>query len=347
MLIDCPIVRHYGFGMMSPGQVLQKLRKMTTQEGVVFLITAALFIVFSTAFKGFLAWENIANLLLNVSLLGVLALGMGFVVIGRGLDLSVITVALCSSALVLQLLNIGAASPVALGAGFCLAIVVGVSNGMLIAFIEIPALFATLATGLFFLGITEVFLVTGKITYLPASDTEMLFLAQGRLAGVPVPIIAFAALAAVSAIILKTLVYGRYLYAMGENLEAANLSGVPVRPMMVANYVACSMFGFIGGLLIASASASVNFQLAGSTFVFNVILVIVLGGVSLIGGRGSVLSVLAGTLLIGTLLDGLIVMNLNSDAQDIVKGLVLICAILLDRVLHPIDEETAKQGDTI
>lgn len=333
--------------MRSLEEGLHKIRERATQEGAVFFITALLFIVFSISFKGFLGWQNVANLLLNVSLLGVLALGMGFVVIGRGLDLSVLTVALCSSALVLQLLNVGFTLPAAVGAGFGFAVIVGLTNGLLVAFIEIPALFTTLATGLLFLGITEVFLVTGKITYLPASDAEVLYLAQGRPFGIPVPVIVFAALAALAAVVLKTLVYGRYLYAMGENLEAAHVGGLPVRPMIVANYVACSIFGFIGGMLIASASASVNFQLAGSTLVFNVILVIVLGGVSLIGGRGGVVSVIAGTLLIGTLLDGLVVMNLNSDAQDLVKGLVLIFAILLDRFLHPVDEETAKQGDTM
>lgn len=330
--------------------VEQRSRRVTgrvSQETIVLLLTGVLFIIFSLSFKGFLGWTNIANLLLNVSLLGVLALGMGFVVIGRGLDLSIITVALSSSALVLQLLNHGYPLPIAGLAGLALAVVVGLSNGVLVAFIEIPALFATLATGLFFIGVAEVFLVSGKITYLPASQTTVLYLAQGRPSGIPVPVMIFAVLAAGALLVLRTLTYGRYLYAMGDNPDAAHVSGLPVRPLVVANYVVSSVFGFIGGMLIASASASINFQLAGSTLVFNVILVIVLGGISLVGGRGGIVSVIAGTLLIGTLLDGLVVMNLNSDVQDIVKGLVLILAILLDRLLHPIDEETAKQGDTM
>jgi ribose transport system permease protein len=327
--------------------VARQLRSRASQEGVIFLLTAVLFVAFSVSFKGFLGWQNISNLLLNVSLLGVLALGMSFVVIGRGIDLSIVTVALCSSALTLQLLNYGFSLPIAVGGGLSLAVAAGLINGVLVAFFEITPFFASLASSLFFFGITVVFLVKNKITYVPASETAILYLAQGRLLGVPVPIVVFAALAAASTIVLKTLTYGRYLYAMGDNIAAAYVSGLPVRPLIVVNYVVCSLFGFIGGMLIASASASISFQLAGSTFAYSVVTVIVLGGVSLVGGRGGVMSVIAGTALIGTLLDGLVVMNLNNDVQDIVKGLVLIFAILLDRLLHPVDEETAKQGGAI
>lgn len=327
--------------------VARQIRSRKSQEGVIFLLTAVLFVIFSVSFKGFLGWENISNLLLNVSLLGVLALGMSFVVIGRGIDLSIVTVALCSSALTLQLLNDGFSLPIAVGGGLALAVAAGLVNGVLVAFFEITPFFATLASSPFFFGVTVVFLVRGKITYVPASETAILYIAQGRLIGVPVPIVVFAALAAIAAITLKTLTYGRYFYAMGDNIGAAYVSGLPVRPLIVVSYVVCSLFAFIGGMLIASASASISFQLAGSPFAYSVVMVIVLGGISLVGGRGGVMSVIAGTALIGTLLDGLVVINLNNDVQDIVKGFVLIFAILLDRLLHPVDEETAKQGDAI
>ena len=96
---------------------------------------------------------------------------------------------------------------------------------------------------------------------------------------------------------------------------------------------------------MAASTASMNTQVINSTLIFDVILVVVLGGVSLVGGRGSVLSVLAGTALMGTLLNGMTILNLDNNVQNIVKGGVLLAAILLDNRLHPRDEETARQGD--
>jgi ribose transport system permease protein len=96
---------------------------------------------------------------------------------------------------------------------------------------------------------------------------------------------------------------------------------------------------------MAASTASMNTQVINSTLIFDVIMVVVLGGVSLVGGRGSVGSVLAGTALIGTLLNGMTILNLDNNIQNIVKGAVLLGAILLDNRLHPRDEETARQGD--
>lgn len=318
-----------------------------TQEGIVLSLTVLLLVLFTALLDDFLAPENLFNLFYNVSLIGILAIGMGIVVIGRGIDLSQIAIMGVTSAFVLHLLANGVSMPVALVLAGLLAVGFGLLNGVVIAFVEIPALFATLASAFLFFGFGLVFLVDGALQYLPAEHQGLIAVAQGRLFGIPLPALIFLALLAIVQFGLKRTVAGYYLYAQGDSYEAARISGVPVRMMVVAAYTLGAAIAFLGGMIFAAASAAVDMRVVQSTMIFDVILVVVLGGISLVGGRGSMWSVLAGALLIATLLNGMIVLNVNSDVQDIIKGLVLVGAVLLDRALHPVDEETAKQGDTL
>jgi ribose transport system permease protein len=172
-------------------------------------------------------------------------------------------------------------------------------------------------------------------------------IAQGRVLGIPVPVIGFVVIATVLQFILRKTVFGELLYAQGDNLQAVRNSGAPVRVMIVIEYILSAIAGLLAGFVFAAASAAIDMQIVRSTMIFDVVLVVVLGGVSLSGGRGSIVSVFAGTLLIGILLNGMIILDINSNIQSIIKGVVLVAAILLDRALHPVDEETAKQGDTL
>ncbi|MFC3227439.1 ABC transporter permease [Marinibaculum pumilum] len=310
-------------------------------------LTAALVFLFSVALKGFLAIGNIENLLFNVSLLGILAVGMGVVVIGRGVDLSQIAIMGTSAALVLSLLNGGTPLPWALLLSALLALAMGAFNGIMVAFVEIPALFATLATGILFFGFGMVFLLDGAVQYLPAKQQGLAQLAQGTLLGVPYPALIFIGLMAAVQLWLNRTALGFLVYAQGDNAEAARLSGAPVRPLTVLTYMISGAIACLAGLIFATASAAIDMRVVQSTMIFDVILVVVLGGISLVGGRGSMWSVLAGALLIATLLDGMVILDVNSDVQDVIKGFVLVGAVLLDRALHRVDEETAKQGDTL
>jgi ribose transport system permease protein len=117
------------------------------------------------------------------------------------------------------------------------------------------------------------------------------------------------------------------------------------RPLTMLEYALCSGIGYVGGVMMVASTSLMHLQIAESTVIFDVILVVVLGGVSLVGGRGNVFSVIAGTLLIGVLLNAMTIMNLDIQTQDMIKGAVLLVAITLDSYVHPRDEETAKQGD--
>jgi len=310
----------------------------------VLLVTVAVAAVFAVALKGFATVGNLLSLVRNVSILGTLGLGMGVVVIGRGIDLAQVAILASSSAVAIQLMNAGAPVWVALLGALAVAIAIGVVNGAIIAFIEIPALFTTLATAFVAYGLTR-YVIKTMIVYPPVTATGFLYLGQGRPFGVPMPIIVFLVMAiAVHALLSRTSV-GRFIYAHGDNGEAARLTGIAVRPLTIVEYTLSAVIAFVAGLMMAASTASMNMLVVNGTLIFDVILVVVLGGVSLVGGRGSVLSVVVGTALIGTLLNGLTILDLDNNVQDVIKGFVLLGAIVLDNRLHPRDEETARQGD--
>ncbi|WP_322516821.1 ABC transporter permease [Rhodopseudomonas palustris] len=308
-------------------------------------MTLALFVVLSAVLPGFVTLGNLFTLARNISILGILALGMAVVVIGRGIDLSQIATLACSSAIAVTLINSGWPPAAAIVFGLVLAIMIGVMNGYFVSVIEIPPLFTTLASGLLVLGLTRALVVPHYQVFLQPGHEFLLLLGGTVLGGVPVPLIAFAICALLLHLFLSRTVIGRFIYAHGDNAQAARMSGIATRPLTMIEYALSATIGYIGGIIMVGSTSLMHLQVVESTMIFDVILVVVLGGVSLVGGRGNVLSVIAGTLLIGVLLNAMTIMNLDIQTQDIIKGGVLLLAIILDSYIHPRDEETAKQGD--
>ncbi|MBR1163209.1 ABC transporter permease [Bradyrhizobium elkanii] len=316
-----------------------------TQTTAVLVMCAVLIVIFSIFLKGFLTLGNLFALARNISILGILALGMAVVVIGRGLDLSQVASFAASTAIAIILMNSGYATPVALLIGFVMAIAIGILNGFLISVIEMPPLLTTLASSLAVLGIVRTTAVQHYVVYLSKGHDEFLRLGGNVWGGVPISILIFAATAVVVHLFLSRTVIGRFVYAHGDNPDAARQTGLPTRPLTMIEYALCAAIGYVGGVVMVAQTALMHLQVAESTIIFDVIMVVVLGGVSLVGGRGNVMSVIAGTLLIGVLLNGMTIMDMDVQTQNIVKGVVLLIAILLDSRLHPRDEETSKQGD--
>jgi ribose transport system permease protein len=316
-----------------------------SQEQIVFGLAVLLCAAFSIALPGFLTASNVLNLVRSVSILGILGVAMGLAVIGRGIDLSLVAVMAISVAWTLQLVVDGAplAQAVALGLVFSLA--TGMFNGILIAYVEIPAIFATLAMGTAVYGFGRYFLIGLDVIYLPPAASGVAWLGQGTLFDVPVPIYLFAGVCLGGTLFLRYTKSGRYLRAVGDNLLAARIAGVPVRPIIVLQYMLCSLIGFVAGLVTAASVASMNTRVANSTMVYDVILVVVLGGIGLSGGRGGIRNVIVGTLLIGVLLNGMTIMDIQYTVQNVIKGVILLTAIVIDTILNPRDEQTAQQGD--
>ncbi|MDZ7600207.1 MAG: ABC transporter permease [Hoeflea sp.] len=316
-----------------------------SQEKIVFGLAVLLCIGFAVMLPGFLTTSNLLNLVRSVSILGILGVAMGLVVIGRGIDLSLVALMAISVAWTLQLVASGMSLPQAVALGLAFSLVAGMINGILIAYVEIPAIFATLAMGIAIYGFGRYFLFTLDVIYMPESAQALQWIGQGSLLGIPVPIFAFAAVCLVATLFLRWTTYGRYLRAVGDNLPAARITGIPARPIITLQYMISSLIGFAAGLVTAGSIASMNTRVANSTMVYDVILVVVLGGIGLSGGRGNIRNVVVGTLLIGVLLNGMTIMNIQYTLQNVIKGVILLTAIVIDTVLNPRDEQTAQQGD--
>jgi ribose transport system permease protein len=315
-----------------------------SQEQIVLLITIALLVAFGLTLNGFATLNNLLNLLRSISILGILGLGMGLIVISRGIDLSEVAIMAGSWAIALNLMGQGMPIALACLIALGLALTIGIINGVMVAFVEAPALFVTLAAGFVIYGLAFWF-APAWVVYAPKNAPALMFLGAGHLFGIPVPIFVFAVVALVMHLFLSQTSIGRFIYAQGDNPESARLSGIALRPLIVLEHVLVALLAWIAGLVWIGTTGSIQMAVTQGTMIFDVILVVVIGGISLVGGRGGVFSVVVGCVLIGTLLNAFTIMDVNSEVQNIIKGIVLLAAIVLDNWLHPRDEETARQGD--
>ena len=247
---------------------------------------------------------------------------MAIVVIGRGIDLSIVAIYAMSAAWVLHLANTGASISVALAAGYVYALAIGVTNGLLVAYLEIPALFATLGMAAFAYGFARFFLVPLYVVYMPPSASSIAWIGGGFVFGVPAPILFFALVGLLGFAFLRYTKQGRFIYAIGDNFAAARISGAPVRPTIVLQYAVSATVAYLAGLITATAVASMNTAVVNSSMIYDVILVVVLGGIGLSGGRGGIRNVIVGTLLIGILLNGMTIMNIQYTLQNVIRGLI-------------------------
>lgn len=315
------------------------------QERIVLFMAVGLFVLFSATLGGFLSPGNLLSLVQNVSILGILGVGMAIAIIGRGIDLSMLSTMPVSVAWMLNLINGGMPIWLALICALAFVVLVGIINGVLIAYVEIPAIFATLAMGIVVYGFGKAYLAPIDVVYISRGDSWFYSIGSGRVAGVPTPVIVFALVAAIAYLFLRYLKPGRFIYGMGDNPLAARIAGIPVRPMIVLQYVLTAIIALIAGIVMATALAHINTRLALSAMIYDVILVVVLGGIGLSGGKGGIRNVVVGTLLIGILLNGMTIMNLTYTMQSILKSVILLLAIVVDTLLNPRDEQTAQHGD--
>lgn len=320
-------------------------RPRLTQQSIVFAIFVALFACFSIFLRGFLTADNMLTLLQNVAVLGILGLAMAVVVIGRGIDISLVASLAVPPGLVLQMVQDGHSVPAALGAALLLSLVFGLVNGWLIAYAEVPSLFTTLASGLFLAGLGQVAFFQLDVVQWSAALDRFAWLGQGSLAGVPTPVIMFGLASLAVGLFLRLTRVGAFIYAIGDNPYGARVSGIPTRPVIVLQYVLAALIGAFAGMVLAASVNSMPTRIFNSTLIYDVILVVVLGGIGLSGGRGGVVNVIIGTLLIGTMLNGMTILDVSYSAQNLIKGVVLLVAILADSFINPRNEETAQQGD--
>ncbi len=320
-------------------------RSPWTQERIVLAIAIVVFLLFAATLDHFLTSDNLLALLQSVSVLGILGVGMALVVIGRGIDLSLIATMAITTAWTLYLVGQGMAAPEAFALGVMLALVVGVINGVVIAYIEVPALFATLAMGSLVYGFGRSQLFDQDIVYLPDRVGWLAKVGRAHIGQVPAAVIFFAAVCIVGYLLLRHTKAGRFFYLMGDNYLAARITGIATRPMTVLQYALSSLIAYVAGIVTVAAVTSMNTRVVNSTLIYDVILVVVVGGVGLSGGKGGVRNVIVGTLLIGILLNGMTILDIQYTVQNLLKSAILLIAIVVDSFVNPRDEQTAQQGD--
>lgn len=326
------------------GQMPARRRPRLTQEGVVIAISVGLFVIFSLFLNNFLSQGNILALLKNVSILGTLAVGMGFVVIGRGIDLTMVAVMVVGMAFSIWLSTQGLSFEMAVLVGGGLVALIGLCTGLLIAVAEIPPIFATLAIASAIYGGGRI-AFKSDVLYAPADIAWLQFIGAGKVAGVPASILVFAVLALVVSLFLRRTRFGRFIYATGDNPLAARNSGLPTRPVIVSQYVFSALIAFLAGILLTGLVSGINTRLYNSTLIYDVLLVVVLGGISLSGGQGGVRNIIVGTVLVGILINGMTILNFSYTSQNLIKSVILLGALAIDAIINPRDEQTSQSGD--
>ncbi|GAA3671354.1 ABC transporter permease [Nocardioides ginsengisoli] len=314
------------------------VRPMTLRAGAVqslgiagFLL--ALVAVFSASTPRFLTGDNLVGILTSVAFIGVVALGQTLVIIAGGFDLSVAGVAPLAAVIYAQQVNDG--RPVALAVVVALAAggAVGVVNGVIVTRGGINPLITTL--GMLSISGGVAFTLVGGQS-VPIEDLGAGFMAETDLAWVPNQVWLFAVAAVVLAFVLRFTVYGRSLYALGGNREAARLAGMRVDALAGSTYVVSGACAALGGVILASQLLAGDGNLGKDAALLSVAAV-VLGGGSLLGGAGGALGTAAGVLVLGTLANGLTLLHVSSFYQQIATGLVLLIAVGFSRLRGVID----------
>lgn len=305
-----------------------KLSNVTQKLGPLlgFII---LVIIVSVLNPDFLEPLNILNLLRQVAINALIAFGMTFVILTGGIDLSVGSILALSSAFVANLMLAGVDPILAIIIGCAAGGVMGMVNGLMITKGKMAPFIATLATMTIFRGLTLVYTNGNPITGLGESMAFQLF-GRGYFLGIPVPAITMAITFIVLWVILHKTPFGRKTYAIGGNEKAAIVSGIKVPRVKIMIYSLAGALSALAGAILTSRLNSAQ-PTAGTSYELDAIAAVVLGGTSLSGGRGRIVGTLIGALIIGTLNNGLNLLGVSSFYQMVVKGIVIVIAVLIDR----------------
>src|SRR6201984_3273140 len=297
---------------------------------------------FAIAEPRFLTPLNLFNVLRQVSIYGLLAVGMTFVILTAGIDLSIGSLVAFAGLVAAAVSKGGLSNRFTVGAGqeaasygwylaplgaIGVGLVGGFLQGLAITRLKVPPFVVTLGGMAAFRGAALLFAAGGPIS---GFEPNFIGLGQGRILGqVPVPVVIFLAFAVLAHIVLRYTRYGRQIYAVGGNPEAARLSGLNVRAVITSVYVIMGFFAGLGAFVLAARLNSAE-AVAGTGYELTVIASVVIGGTSLFGGIGTIFGTVIGTILIGVLLNGLVLMGVSPYIQQIIIGVIIVLAVAFD-----------------
>ncbi len=316
-------------------------------EGRAFFALIAIVVVFSLLSPFYFSTSNFLIMASHVAIFGLLAIGMLVVILTGGIDLSVgSTLGLCGvvAGYLMQGVTIDAVGAVLYPPVWVVVLTtcllggfVGAVNGVLIAYLKVPAFVATL--GVLYVARGVALLITNGLTFnelggrAELGNTGFHWLGFNRIADVPIGVLVLAVVAIVAVVLLNRTAFGRWVYVTGGNARAAELSGVPVRFTTIVVYVLSGVCAAIAGLVLSSQLTSAG-PTAGTTYELTAIAAVVVGGAALTGGRGTVRGTLLGAFVIGFLSDGLVIIGVSSYWQTVFTGAVIVLAVLLNSIQY-------------
>ncbi|MGY6157956.1 ABC transporter permease [Paraburkholderia strydomiana] len=290
----------------------------------VLLLVGLLISVFSPYF---LTTNNLMGVFRSFSLIALMSIGMMLVIITGGIDLSVGSVIGLSSLVTALVFQHGYNAPAAIGAGLAVGIAVGAFNGFMITWIQLPPFIATLGT--LSIGRGLMYIITKGVPVTPDVPDSFTFIGQGYIGFVPFPVVILLAMTAVFSVVMRQTRFGRYVYATGGNEVAARLSGVRTARVKFTVYVLSGLIASMAGVIAFSRFVSAE-PASGFGAELDVIAAAAIGGASLSGGAGSVEGAIIGAALAGIITNGVVLLNIDTYAQQAITGCVILIAVSID-----------------
>ena len=292
----------------------------------IFLVLFPLIILFGVLNPAFLSIANILNVLRQISIFGIMAVGMTMVIMCAQIDLSIGAIVALSGVVAAMVAKSGGHLVFSLLAGCAAGLICGLFNGFLTVTFNVHALLITLGSMTAIRGVG--FLITGGRPVW-GMDPSYKWLGAGFILGIPVPIIIMLIVYAIGWFIMSQTTFGRYIYSTGGNLEAARLSGINTKMVTMWALGICGLLAGLSGVIWSSRLFSGQ-PIVGQGYELQVIAATVLGGISLMGGQGEILATLGGALIIGILHNGLNLLGVSPYWQMVATGCVIILAVILD-----------------
>ncbi|CCU78641.1 Ribose ABC transport system, permease protein RbsC (TC 3.A.1.2.1) [Halanaerobium saccharolyticum subsp. saccharolyticum DSM 6643] len=295
----------------------------------IYLGFLIIFAIFSVVSSSFFTVSNVSNIIIQSSIIAIIAIGQTVVILTEGIDLSVGSIAaFISIALGIMMVDLGIAVPLALFLSIVMGAIIGLINGFVISYGKVPAFITTL--GMMSIARGGALAINGgrPVSMLPRSFGVI---SSASVFGIPIFIIYVAVFYTLMYFLLTKHKLGRYIYAIGDNSEASRLSGIKVKAVKTSAYIFSGLFAAMGGIML---TARLNYAspTSGSGFELDAIAAVVIGGTALSGGQGSILGTLVGALILGTLRNGLSILNVPGFYQQIIIGVVIIVAVFFDKM---------------
>jgi ribose transport system permease protein len=304
------------------------LTRFSVRDAGTLIGLVVIMVVFAFLAPGFLSERNLINILQQSSINACIALGMTLVIISGGIDLSVGPTAALSAVISASLMVVGVPVPLAIAAGLGIGMLCGLFNGVMIAVVGLQPFIVTLGTLSTYRALSLIYTGGNPVLGLPP-DFRAIF--NGAVMGLPIPVIIVACVALVAWIVLKKTPFGEYLLAVGGNQEAAHIAGVPIIRTKIAAYVISGGLAALAAMILIGRLGAAE-PILGNLWELDAIAAAAIGGASLMGGKGSIVGTILGAIILGAMRNGLTLMNVQSFYQLLATGLIILAAMLIDRM---------------